>query len=414
MLRIYSTLLSIISFILPVFGWFSKKMRMFVQGRKDLLKQMAKLRNPKDKILWIHAASLGEYEQAVPIIHSLRNEYPTYKIWLSFFSPSGYEIKKNTDEVDFVSYLPLDTIKNARQFLDVLKPDLAIFVKYEIWPNFLKELESRNIPRILVAALFRPKQSLFKYPNSFRSKALRRFNEIGVQNNESLSLLNKIGYSNAIVSGDTRYDRVIEQTNRENRLDFLDRFCSNARLCVVCGSTWGEDEAVLLNYIQSAPKDIKFVIAPHQIQETRIKKLRDSLQKKSSLWSEHKESDLEGSSVFILDTIGYLGRAYAYADIAYVGGAVGTTGLHNILEPATFGIPVLYGRNTEKHPEAEELAQAGAGIFISDAAQVSNAFEKLTSDDTYRAEKGKKARNFIHKQAGATEKSMQLLRKYLD
>lgn len=414
MRRIYSILLSIISFILPVSGWFSKKMHLFVQGRKGLIKQITTSRNTKDKIIWIHAASLGEYEQAVPIIHSLRKEYPTYKIWLSFFSPSGYEIKKDTDEVDYVSYMPLDTIKNARQFLDVLKPDLTIFVKYEIWPNFLKELECRNIPRILVAALFRSNQSLFKYPNSFRSKALRRFNEIGVQNTESLTLLKKIGYTNAIVSGDTRYDRVIEQTDRDNRLDFLERFCSNARLCIVCGSTWGEDETVLLDFIQSAPNDIKFIIAPHQIQDVRIEKLRVSIGKRSSRWSEHKNSNLEESMVFILDTIGYLGRAYAYADIAYVGGAVGTTGLHNILEPATFGIPVIYGRNTEKHPEAEELEQAGAGIFVSDATQVSKVLEKLTSDDTYRIEKGKKAKDFIHKQAGATEKSMQLVHKYLD
>lgn len=413
MRRIYSAFLSLLSFILPVSGWFSKKMRLFVQGRKGLIKQITRLRDPKDKIIWIHAASLGEYEQAVPIIHKLKEEYPTYKIWLSFFSPSGYEIKKNTDEVDYVSYLPLDTIKNARQFLDALKPHLAIFVKYEVWPNYLKELENQNIPSILVAALFRPKQSLFKYPHSFRSKALRRFNEIGVQNNESLVLLSKIGYNNAIVSGDTRYDRVIEQTDRDNQLDFLDRFCSNARLCIVCGSTWSEDEAILQDFIQSAPEDIKFVIAPHEIQETRIKKLRDSLQKKSSLWSEYQKSDLEGSSIFILDTIGYLGRAYAYADIAYVGGAVGTTGLHNILEPATFGIPVLYGRNTKKHPEAEELEQAGAGIFVSDATQVSKVLERLTSEDTYRVDKGKKAKDFIHKQAGATEKSMQLLRKYM-
>lgn len=411
---IYSTLLSIISFILPISGWFSKKMRLFVKGRKDLINQITNSRNPKDKILWIHAASLGEYEQAVPIIHRLRKEYPSYKIWLSFFSPSGYEIKKNTDEVDYVYYMPLDTIKNARQFLEVLKPELAIFVKYEIWPNFLFELDRREIPKILIAALFRPEQSLFRNPNGFRSKALRQFNKIGVQNEESLSLLKKIGYPNAIVSGDTRYDRVIEQTKRDNQLEFLDRFCNNARLCIVCGSTWGEDEAILLDFIQSAPEDIKFVIAPHQIQEGRIKKLRETLQKNSSLWSEYNDSDLEESSVFILNTIGYLGRAYAYADIAYVGGAVGNTGLHNILEPATFGIPVLYGRNIEKHPEAEQLVQAGAGIFVSNARQVSKVLNKLISEDTYRTNKGKKAKNFIHNQAGATEKSMKLLRRYLD
>ncbi len=413
MLRIYSILLSIVSFVLPVSGWFSKKMRLFVKGRKNLIAYIETTRNPKDKIIWIHAASLGEYEQAVPVIHSLRKEYPSYKIWLTFFSPSGYEIKKNTEEVDYVSYMPLDTMKNAKQFIQALNPEIAIFVKYEIWPNFLKELESQGVPSVLIAALFRPNQFLFKYPNSFRSKALRRFSNIGVQNNESLNLLNKIGYTNTILSGDTRYDRVIEQTGRNNQLDFLDRFCGNARLCVVCGSTWAEDEEVLLDFIQSAPEDIKFVIAPHEIQASRIEKLRIDLQKKSCLWSEQEDTDLENSKVFILDTIGYLGRAYAYADIAYVGGAIGTTGLHNILEPATFGIPVLYGRNTEKHPEAKELAQAGGGIFVSDATQVSQALTKLASDEQYRRSKGDNAKEFILNRAGATEKSMQLIHPYL-
>lgn len=413
MLHIYSVLLSIVSFVLPVSGWFSKKMRLFVNGRKGLIKHIEETRDLKDKIVWIHAASLGEYEQAVPIINNLRKEYPSYKIWLTFFSPSGYEIKKNTDEVDYVSYMPLDTAKNAKDFINALKPSLAVFVKYEVWPNFLKELEQQNIPRLLVSALFRSNQSFFKYPNSFRSKALCRFNAIGVQNTESLKLLNQIDYTNVKVSGDTRYDRVIEQTNRNNQLDFLDLFCSNAALCIVCGSTWKEDEDVLLDFIQAAPEDVKFVIAPHQIQPTRIEKFRASLQKESSLWSELENADLKSSSVFILDTIGYLGRAYAYADIAYVGGAVGNTGLHNILEPATFGIPVLYGRNTDKHPEAEELQEAGAGIFISDASQASRVLERLVTEKAYRKQKGKNAKDFIQQQAGATEKSMQLLRKYL-
>src|SRR5690625_3640894 len=414
MLRLYSILLSIVSFVLPISGWFSKKMHLFVQGRKNLIVRIRSKRNPQDNIVWIHAASLGEYEHAVPIMHSLRKEYPSYKIWLTFFSPSGYEIKKNTEEVDYVSYMPLDTIKNAKQFIEALNPTLAIFVKYEIWPNFLKELENQNIPSVLIAALFRPKQSLFKYPNSFRSKALRRFSSIGVQNNESLNLLNKIGYTNAILSGDTRFDRVIEQTDRDNQLDFLDRFCSNARLCIVCGSTWGEDEDVLLDFIQSAPDDIKFVIAPHQIQASRIARFRSDLQKPSSLWSEHESTDLEESKVFILDTIGYLGRAYAYASIAYVGGAIGSTGLHNILEPATFSVPVLYGRNTDKHPEAEALAKAGGGIFVSDATQVSKALNKLTTDEVYRRDIGKNAKVFIQEQAGATEKSLKLLQPYLN
>lgn len=388
-------------------------MQLFVRGRKDLLQHIQSLRNPKDKIIWIHAASLGEYEQAVPIIHCIREEYPSYKIWLTFFSPSGYEIKKNSDKADYISYLPLDTRKNSKRFIEILHPDLAIFVKYEIWPNFLKELEKQNIPRILIAAIFRSKQSLIKHPNSFRSMALRRFNTIGVQNIESFHLLEKIGYAHAVLCGDTRYDRVIEQTSRNNSLAFLDRFCSNARLCIVCGSTWREDEEALLDYIQSAPKDIKFVIAPHQIQTSRVEKFGNNIPKRVSLWSEHQDADLEASSVFILDTIGYLGRAYAYADIAYVGGAMGKTGLHNILEPATFGVPVLYGPHTEKHPEAKELAQAGGGIFVSNASEISQVLNSLTTDKRDREEKGRKAKDFLHAQAGATQKTMRLIRNYL-
>lgn len=413
MSRIYSILLSIISFLLPISGSFSKKMRLFVQGRKGLLQQLKNQRIPEDRIIWIHAASLGEYEQAVPIIHSLRSEFPNHKIWLSFFSPSGYEIKKNTDEVDFICYLPLDTPKNARVFLSILQPELSIFIKYEIWPNFMKELEKQHIPSILVSALFRENQSFFKNPKGFRAKALYRFNAIGVQDKNSMQLLKSIGYSNVILSGDTRYDRVIEQTNRNNQLDFLDAFCKNAKLCIVCGSTWQEDEEILLKIIQNTSNDIKFILAPHQIQTTRIEKLYNSLQKKTSLWSNYKKTDLAESSIFIIDTIGYLGRAYAYADIAYVGGAVGKTGLHNILEPATFGIPVIYGRNTQKHPEANQLAEAGAGFFISNSTELQQILDKMISDKTYRESKGENAKSFIKQQAGATEKSMQLVREYL-
>lgn len=413
MLSIYSVLLSLIARILPITGWFSKKMHLFVQGRKGWLAKLKATRQPKDKIIWIHAASLGEYEQAVPIIQFLQKEYPCYKIWLTFFSPSGYEIKKNTKKVDYVSYMPLDTRANAKQFLQVVQPELVLFIKYEVWPNFLKELELQNIPSVLLAALFRADQAFFKYPKGFRSRALRRFEAIGVQNFESLTLLQNIGFSPAIMTGDTRYDRVIEQTKRDNQLVFLDRFCSPARLSIVCGSTWGEDEEVLLACIQSAPEDVKFILAPHQILASRIEKLQARLQKTSCLWSELESADLENTQVFIIDTIGYLGRAYAYADIAYVGGAIGTTGLHNILEPATFGIPVIYGSNTNKHPEAEELEQAGGGIKISNAAQAKHHLEKLISDAAYREKIGKNAKQFILQQAGATEKSMQLIRKYL-
>lgn len=413
MLRIYSILLSILSFILPILGRFNKKIKKFVEGRENIFQEIENKRKPNDKIIWIHAASLGEYEQALPIINNLKLLHSEYKIWLTFFSPSGYEVKKNSQEVDYISYLPLDTSKNALQFIKILNPQLCIFVKYEIWPNYMKAIQSNGIPSILMSALFREDQSLFKHPKSIRTKALKKFNAIGVQDEFSLNLLHSIGYYNTKVTGDTRYDRAWEITQRNNQLDFLDTFCSNAKLCIVCGSTWPEDEALFIEILNQIPEGIKLVIAPHEIQPERIKKFCEKTQKKASIWSNHSSAELLDSSLLIIDTIGYLTRAYSYADIAYVGGAIGATGLHNILEPAAFGIPVVYGSNSHKHPEAELLAQDKGGFFVKDSVILNKILTQLIIDENLRKGAGKNAHQFIHKNTGATSKTLELIEEYL-
>lgn len=413
MIKIYTALISVVQSILPLSTLFSKKMKDFVAGRKNVFEFIKQTRKASDKIIWIHAASLGEYEQAVPIIKKLKADFPAYKIWLTFFSPSGYEIKKDNHEADYVSYLPLDTRKNAIKFIELLKPELALFIKYEIWPNYIAVLEEQKIPKLLISALFRAEQSYFRKPNGLMASALKKFDFIGVQDKNSLDLLHQIGYSQAIITGDTRYDRVIEQTQRDNQLDFMDAFTKEKGTYIVCGSTWPEDETALSDFIAKAPKEVKFIIAPHEIHASRVAKLQESLPTESILWSELADKNIKDYKILVIDAIGYLGRAYAYADIAYVGGAMGTTGLHNILEPATFGIPVLYGSNTDKHPEAEDLEAAGAGFKIPNKESLSQKLEHLVKEETYRKQIGANAKNFIQSQAGATNKSIEKIAKFL-
>lgn len=349
----------------------------------------------------MHCASLGEFEQGVPILEAWQKAYPNYKIILTFFSPSGFEIKKNTTLAHVVVYLPFDTQKNAKKFLEIVHPSLSIFVKYEIWPNFLLELKARNIPALLVSGLFRKNQVYFKPHGGFMRKALRTIDHFFVQNKTSEELLKRLNLANVTMSGDTRFDRVSHQIEMDNSLNFMDTFVGNS-LCVVCGSTWPEDEAILLDYINNSSENVKFVIAPHKIDTSKIESFRSKLKGKSILFSEKDKGDLSTPSVFIIDTIGYLTKIYSYADIAYVGGAAGTTGLHNILEPATFGIPIVIGQNFDNFPEAKKLQQL-AGLFsISSVAECKTILEKLVSDKNFRNKTGMIAGHFVNSNTGAT------------
>jgi len=356
-----------------------------------------------DKTIWFHCASLGEFEQGVPIMEAIKNLKPDHKIVVSFFSPSGYEIKKNTPLADAVVYLPMDTPSNAKKFISAVHPSFTFFVKYEFWPNYLFELQKRTVPTLLISGVFRGDQIFFKSYGGFMKRALKSFDHFFLQEENSEELLKSIGFTNTTVSGDTRFDRVSHQIEMDNTLKFAEEFKGNS-LCIVCGSTWPEDEAVLLDYINSSPENVKFIIAPHKIEADKIEDFTKRIVKKTVLHSKIDEVNISDYSVLIIDCIGLLSKLYSYADIAYVGGAMGKTGLHNILEPATFGVPIVIGKNFQEFPEAKRLRDL-AGLFsISNAAECTEILNKLILNDSLRNKTGMIAGHFINKNTGATQK----------
>lgn len=391
---------------------FSKKIKLFVDGRKDVVHILGKNISTSDKTIWFHCASLGEFEQGVPIMEEMKKAKPDHKIIVSFFSPSGYEIKKNTSLADVVVYLPMDTPLNAKRFIDAIHPSLSIFVKYEFWPNYLLQLKKKNIPTLLVSGVFRDNQIFFKPYGGFMRKALKSFNHFFLQEENSVKLLNSIGFKNTTLSGDTRFDRVSHQIEMNNTLKFAKEFKGDA-LCIVCGSTWPEDEAVLLDYINSAPRNVKFIIAPHKIEQSKIEAFTEKLYKqKVILHSQKDDVNLAEYSVLIIDCIGLLTKLYSYADIAYVGGAMGRTGLHNILEPATFGVPIIIGKNYNEFPEAIRLRNL-AGLFsISNPLELSDVLTKLVSDANYRKKTGMISGHFVNSNTGATNKVLDYIAKH--
>ncbi|MCB0428155.1 MAG: 3-deoxy-D-manno-octulosonic acid transferase, partial [Mangrovimonas sp.] len=364
-----------------------------------------------DKTLWFHCASLGEFEQGLPVFKELRKLYPSHKFVVTFFSPSGYEIRKNTPVADVVVYLPWDTRANAKKFLDYVHPELIVFVKYEVWPNILLEAKKRNIKAILISALFRKDQIYFKPYGGLMKRALFSFEHIFTQNKSSEELLNSLGYINTTVSGDTRFDRVFSQLELDNTLDFVSTFKQNTT-CVVAGSTWPEDEAYFIHYINSKPTgNLKFIIAPHHISKTSIEKLKSSLKVNTALYSEKDSVDLKEMKVLIIDTIGLLSKIYSYASIAYVGGAAGTTGLHNTLEPAVFGVPIIIGSHYEKFPEASDMIALNGMISVKNQEEFDENLSFLVENRLETQKLGTKNFDYIKKNRGAVIQILAYLRK---
>lgn len=405
-LGIYAT-----DFVLKIIALFNHKIKLGVLGRSQTFNILEKEILKNDKTLWFHCSSLGEYEQGLPVFKALRQDYPNHKIVLSFFSPSGYEIRKNTDIADIVVYLPLDTKQNATQFLNLIHPELTVFVKYDIWPNYLNLLKERQHKAILISATFRKQQSYFKWYGKQMKTALQAFNHIFVQNESSKTLINSIGFHNITVAGDTRFDRVANQLEQNNVLDFISEFKNN-QPCVVIGSSWPEDEAQLIQFINNTPhKNVKYIIAPHNIKSGQIAHLVSNLKVKSILFSEKEGKNLSEYSVFIIDTIGLLSKIYSYADIAYVGGAMGNTGLHNVLEPAVFGVPIIIGKHHEKFPEAAQMI-TNSGLFsISNANELDIILNQLIENDKMRHDTGILNSNFIKKHEGAVIQILNYIRK---
>jgi 3-deoxy-D-manno-octulosonic-acid transferase len=410
---VYNIIVILATLLLSFVALFNKKIKLFLSGRKESFNKLSVLKNNKD-IIWIHAASLGEFEQGRPIIEKLKEQHPGYKIVLTFFSPSGYEIRKNYEQADVVCYLPMDTRSNVQTFLNIVNPSLAIFIKYEFWPNYLRGLKERNITTILVSGIFRKNQIFFKPFGRFMRNSLKAFHHFFVQDETSLKLLNSINLDNVTISGDTRFDRVFEILNQDNSLDFISEFKNN-KYTVVAGSTWKEDEALLMNYIKtSSSENEKFIIAPHNINPEEIKKLQKSISKKVVLFSEKEGKNLSEFDVFIVDTIGILTKIYAIADVAYVGGGLTKKGVHNVLEPATFGVPIIIGPAYKKYKEVVDLVALNGCKVIENQKEFSAIFTKLNSDKEFRKELGKINQNFIKNNIGATEKTIKYINQKLN
>ena len=411
LLTIYNILTYFVGFILKILAFFNEKIKKGVNGRQKTFAFLKSLIKPENKTIWFHCASLGEYEQGLPVFEDIKKHYPKHKIILTFFSPSGYEIRKTAPIADIVTYLPLDTKHNAKHFLDLVKPELVVFVKYEIWPNYLSTLKKRGIRTLLISALFRNNQVFFKPYGKWMQNTMHAFEHIFVQNKNSKQLLNRNGFNNVTISGDTRFDRVSNQLKINNTLEFIKEFKGDS-ICMVAGSTWPEDDAVLSHYINNTTNsNLKYIIAPHNIKTKQIESLKKNISKKVILFSEKENYKLSDFDILIIDTIGLLSKIYSYAEIAYVGGALGKTGLHNTLEPATFGLPIIIGDNFKKFPEAIKMNKNGGLFSISNDSEFKFILDKLVKNKAFRIESGTSNKNYINKNQGAVIQITNYLRK---
>ena len=404
---LYSLAVSVAKAMTPVVAK-STKTKAFVAGRKALWTQLKGIPQNK-KVVWMHCASLGEYEQGLPVLTALKNNHPEYFYLVTFFSPSGYEVRKNHGIADLVTYLPWDTKADVKRFVALVNPVMALLVKYEFWPNLIRELQRKEVPLYLISGLFRQNQRFFKPWGNSQRKLLREFAHLFVQNEASLKLLQSIGVQQVSVSGDTRFDRV---GAAKEPLAFIDTFVG-ARKCIVAGSTWPEDEALLLEAIRQTPKDWCWLIAPHEMHEAKLNHLMAQLPKGSLRYTQNEEATFDGCPVLVLDTVGMLGRSYPYASLAYVGGGMGTSGLHNILEPAAEGVPIVIGKNYDTFPEAKDLIDLGGVISVATADACSKQLSILQENDALREEKGSTNKNYVRTNQGATAKTLSLLNQHL-
>ena len=401
MFFIYNLLAVFSEFVLKIMALFNPKIKLLVEGQNTVFGILKSKIKAYDKMIWFHAASLGEYEQGLPLMEKIKSNYPNHLIVLTFFSPSGYEVRKNNGVADVTVYLPFDTKSNVKQFIEIVRPEMVFFIKYEFWPNYLAALKKRETPTYLISGIFREDQAFFKWYGSFYRKGLDAFEHFFVQNSSSKEFLLQLGKSNVTVSGDTRFDRVSAILERDTTLDYISEFKNNT-LTIVVGSSWPKDESLLVDFINSTTIPLKFIIAPHNIQPDQILELKNSITKKCVLFSENSSASLAEFDVFIVDVVGILTKIYSYADIAYVGGGFGNPGVHNILEPATFGVPIVIGPNFSHFSEAIALVNMGGCISISDKESLFDAFETLIKNEDFRNEKGHICKTFVEMNKGAT------------
>jgi len=387
--------------LVRIASMFNHKANLFINGRKNIFKELRRFSDGQ-KVAWFHCASLGEFEQGRALIEKLKKEYPNYRILLTFFSPSGYEIRKNYKFADHITYIPLDTPQNARKFIKLVKPDKAFFIKYEFWYFFLRELKKSRVDTYLVSGIFRKDQYFFKwYGKGFR-KMIDWFDYIFVQDKSSYDLLQFYGYKNVALSGDTRLDRVVELVNNAKEMPLVETFKQN-QLLLVAGSTWPKDDELLIRFYKDHQKPFKMIIAPHEVHSSNITRLTDSLKEFNVIkYSDANKNNISKADVLIIDSIGLLSALYRYGEFAYIGGGFGK-GIHNLLEAATYGIPVIFGPNYQKFKEAHELINLGGGFTINDYESLKSTFNQLLHDSTFLKEAGNCAKRYIEENSGATE-----------
>ena len=408
---LYNIFIALYPFAAKLISGKNAKAKLWVDGRKNVFwKLSAAFKENKEPVIWMHCSSLGEFEQGRPVLEQLKNRYPNYKFLLTFFSPSGYEVRKNYTGADWIFYLPMDSRKNAKQFLDTVKPSLVLFVKYEFWHYYLNETKQRNIPLILVSGIFRSNHIFFKWYGSFNRKMLLNFSHFFLQDDNSAALLNNIGIENISVAGDTRFDRVIEIANQFQPIKEIENFIGHSKV-IVAGSTWTEDDEELDHYANTHPA-IKFIIAPHEIENERIKECL-SLYKNAVLFSgwnlQADKSNLQTANCLIIDNVGMLSKLYHYATICYVGGAFGDDGVHNVLEAAVYQKPVIFGPEYEKFIEANELIDANGAISIDNALELERELDALLNDSALYGNTAANAGNYVKSKSGATAKIIQFV-----
>jgi 3-deoxy-D-manno-octulosonic-acid transferase len=397
---LYNIGIQLYVFLIFVASFFNQKAKLWTTGRKNINIQLKNKFIRTDKIIWMHCASLGEFEQGRPVFESLKKKFHHHKFLLTFFSPSGYEVRKNYDLADFVCYLPADSPENVKAFLGILNIQMAIFVKYEFWRNFFHSLNQRKIPLFVISAIFRKDQIYFKWYGGFYKDILRNVNYFFVQDENSKELLGSIEINNVSVSGDTRFDRVFHTASQEKKFTLIEDFCAGHPV-FIAGSTWQEDEILIAGIFKSTI-NYKLIIAPHEIDHSHIEKIEKLFNKKNIIkFSQIEIESNENKNVLLIDTIGHLSKIYSYGKVAYIGGGFGK-GIHNILEAAAFGLPVIFGPNYKKFKEAKDLINSGGAFSVNSGEELFSVLKKLADDYNQYQKSAEICRSYVLKNKGAT------------
>lgn len=400
----YSLAIHLYSFIIELISPFHKKARLMRFGQWKTNAILREKIDRKTSYIWFHAASLGEFEQGRPMMEKIKAEHPEYKILLTFFSPSGYEVRKNYNGADVICYLPFDTPYRVKKFIHLANPVMAVFIKYEFWGNYLKELHNKGIPVYIISAIFRPDQLFFQWYGKSYRKMLHHFTHLFVQDERSRKLLEEFGITNVSVTGDTRFDRVLDIHKQAREIAIVEKFVSGCDgrqpVTLVAGSSWPQDEEILTPYFHAHP-EMKLIIAPHEIHREHLLSIESMLKRPSVRLSEAHENDLSTKDCLIIDSFGLLSSIYRYGQIAYIGGGFGA-GIHNTLEAAVYGIPVLFGPKYHKFKEAKDLIAVGGGFTVDGAASFGAKMDELLTDPEALTAAGRAAGEFVSNNAGAT------------